>query len=156
MTTALIVISLIGAMSLIFGIIYIIKRIRLGHDYVDEGLFSGILFWVFGVIWFITLISTVHLSASEQLVSGIVYNNKNNGAFTGNTYFSVRADVDTYVSEENQSSYCLPPNSPYKELVNKAAENKDIKVVVTTSKFFKFAAPWTCVDNVTVTIKGDK
>lgn len=153
MTVALMVISLIWVMSMIFGIIYIIKRIKLGYDYVDEGLVSGVLFWVFGIIWFFGLISITHFSASEQIVSGIVYNNKNNAAISGNTYFSVRAAVDTYVSEENQSSYCLPPNSPYKELVNKAAEDKNIKVVVTTSKYFKFAAPWTCIDNVVVTTK---
>lgn len=90
------------------------------------------------------------MSFSEQNVSGIVYNTKNNSIISGNTTFSIRASENTYVSEENKSSYCLPPNSQYKELVNKAARDKRIKVVVATSKYFKLKAPWTCVDNVKV------
>jgi hypothetical protein len=70
---------------------------------------------------------------------------------SGATKFSVRAGENTPVTEENQSSYCLPPNSPYKELVNKAAQDKRIKVVVTAKKYFVFKAPWTCQPNVTVT-----
>lgn len=88
---------------------------------------------------------------SEQNVSGIVYNTTNNSAISGKTKFSVRAAVDTYVSEENQSSYCLPEGSPYKDLVNRAAADKNIKVQVTTEKGFWWAAPWTCIDNVKVT-----
>lgn len=87
---------------------------------------------------------------SRQTVSGVVYNTKNDVFISGNTTFSVRASEDTYVSEENRSSYCLPPGSPYIKLVNEAARNKDIKVVVTTEKAFEWAAPWTCIDNVKV------
>lgn len=87
---------------------------------------------------------------SEDNVSGIVYNTENNGPISGATSFSVRAAVDTYVSEENKSSYCLPKESPYIALVNKAARDKSIKVVITTKKGFWFKAPWTCVNNVTV------
>lgn len=88
---------------------------------------------------------------SEDLVSGVVYNNENNMVISGNTSFSIRAAVDTYVSEENVSSYCLPPNSPYIPLIKKAAADKSVKVVVTTKKGFWIKAPWTCIDNVTVT-----
>lgn len=96
----------------------------------------------------------VHMS--EQTVSGVVYNTKNNKFLSGTTSFSVRASENTYVSEENRSSYCLPPKSPYIELVNKAAKNKDIKVVVTTKKAFAFASsPLGCIDNVTVEIPKD-
>ena len=88
---------------------------------------------------------------SEENVSGIVYNTKNNEFPMGNTSFSVRASVDTYTNEQNQSSYCLPPDSPYKELVNKAAVDKEIKVNVTTKKGFWWVKAFQCVDNVTVT-----
>ena len=88
---------------------------------------------------------------SEDNVSGIVYNTTNNGFIAGNTSFSFRASEATYTTEENKSSYCLPPNSQYKELVNKAAGNKTIKVQVETKKGFWIKAPWTCVDNVVVT-----
>jgi hypothetical protein len=88
---------------------------------------------------------------SSERVSGIVYNTKNDGLINGTTTFSVRASESTYVSQENQSSYCLPEGSEYIDLVNRAAEDKTIKVVVTTDKYFAVQAPWTCHDNVTVT-----
>lgn len=120
--------------------------------YVEDwlpGLIIGLV-----ILFFISLIPLAIFSKwewSEDNVSGIVYNTKNNGPIAGNTTFSVRAAVDTLVTEENQSSYCLPPNSPYKELVNKAAGDKNIKVQVTTKKGFWWKAPWTCIDNVVVT-----
>jgi hypothetical protein len=88
---------------------------------------------------------------SEDNVSGIVYNTQNNKAVSGNTTFSIRAGENTPVTEENKSSYCLPPNSPYKDLVNRAAGDKRIKVQITTSKGFWVKSPFTCVANVTVT-----
>jgi hypothetical protein len=88
---------------------------------------------------------------SEDNVSGIVYNTTNNALISGNTNFSIRAGENTPTTEENKSSYCLPPNSQYKDLVNRAAGDKRIKVQVTTKKGFWWKAPWTCVDNVTVT-----
>lgn len=103
------------------------------------------------VILFFVLLLFSRIEWSEDNVSGIVYNTTNNSAISGNTRFSVRAAVDTYVSEENKSEYCLPPNSPYKELVNKAAANKNIKVQVTSKKGFWIKLPWTCVANITVT-----
>lgn len=93
----------------------------------------------------------VSFKGSEERVSGIVYNTKNDHALSGNTTFSVRASVDTYVSQSNESSYCLPLHSPYIALVNKAAEDKNIKVIVTASKYFAIQAPWTCKGNVKVT-----
>ena len=102
-------------------------------------------------VFLVFTLGSVKFEASNQNVSGVVYNVGNDNFISGNTTFSVRASEDTYVSEENRSSYCLPKGSEYIALVNKAAEDKDIKVVVKTSKFFKFPAlPWTCVDNVTV------
>lgn len=97
----------------------------------------------------------VRFQTSNGTVSGIVYNTTNDSFLAGNTNFSVRASEDTYVSEENRSSFCLPPNSPYIDLVNRAAEDKNIKVVVTTSKYFSIQAPWTCRDNVTVKVVGE-
>lgn len=103
------------------------------------------------VVTFFFLIVFTKLEISSDNVSGIVYNTTNDNAISGNTRFSIRAGENTPVTEENQSSYCLPGNSPYKELVNKAAADKRIKVQVTTKKGFWFKAPWTCVDNVIVT-----
>lgn len=118
---------------------------------------QGTIVWtVIGIVLALLLIlgfMVVGLKLSDERVSGVVYNTSNNRAISGNTRFSVRASEDTYVSEENRSSYCLPPGSEYIELINRAAENKDIKVVVTASKYFKIKAPWTCVDNVRVEIQ---
>ena len=92
----------------------------------------------------IYLLFSVRLQTSDNVVSGIVYNNQNNSIFGGNTYFRVRAS-------ENTSKFCLPPNSPYIKLVNEAAKDKNIKVVVTSSKVFTMVpSPWHCVDNVKV------
>lgn len=105
----------------------------------------GVLYFFF---WFLP---SVRIAISEQNVSGIAYNVKNNTFISGNTHFSVRASEDTYVSEENRSTYCLPPNSPYIKLVNEAAKDKSIKVNVQTDKMFRVvAAPWVCADNVHV------
>lgn len=96
-------------------------------------------------------ILSVRLQFSESVVSGIVYNTKNNNMFGGNTCFSVRASENTVVTKENTSKFCLPPNSPYIKLVNEAARDKNIKVVVTSSKVFTMvSSPWQCVDNVKV------
>lgn len=116
----------------------------------------GVLSVVLLIAAFFISLSTIHLEWSEDNVSGIVYSTTNNSIISGNTHFKVRAGVDTYVNEKNESAYCLPPNSPYKELVNRAAADKTIKVEVTTKKGFWLRAPWTCVNNVTVVeIKGD-
>jgi hypothetical protein len=65
--------------------------------------------------------------------------------------FSVRAGENTPTDETNRSTFCLPPNSPYKEIVNRAAEDKRVKIKVEAKKFFAIKAPWTCQDNVIVT-----
>ena len=112
--------------------------------FVRSLLISPIILLVLSVIF-------IDFDYSNERVSGIVYNTKNDTLISGNTTFSVRASEDTYVSEENISSYCLPKNSEYIELVNRAAEDKNIKVVVTTKRCFVIKAPWTCIDNVKVT-----
>lgn len=114
--------------------------------------FIGVIF-AFVVLPFLFVWGLLGLRAelSEQNVSGIVYNVTNDSFISGNTHFSIRAAVDTYINDKNESSYCLPPNSPYIALVNEAAENKDIKLSVKTSKVFTVTTPWGCVDNVTVT-----
>lgn len=104
-------------------------------------IITGIILVLYSIKW----------ETSEQNVSGIVYNTKNNQFISGNTAFSVRAGENTPITEENQSSFCLPPNSEYKELVNKAASDKRIKVNVTTQKFFMIAAPWYCPAFIKVT-----
>jgi len=93
----------------------------------------------------------VRFQSSNSVVSGIAYNTSNDSLFGGNTHFSVRAGENTPVTAENESTYCLPPNSPYKDLVNKAAQDKRIKIVVTADKYFAIQAPWVCNPNVTVT-----
>ena len=105
----------------------------------------GFVFLVFFSIFF------VRFSGRNEEVSGIVYNTSYNHLISGNATFSVRAGIDTYVSQENQSTYCLPPNSPYLALVRKAAADKNVKVIVTTDKYFSIQAPWTCHNNVKVT-----
>lgn len=113
---------------------------------------AAIILMFTSIVVMLWAIMFVKVSPSEQVVSGIVYNNTNNNWLSGNTHFSVRASVDTYVSEENQSSYCLPYGSPYIKLVNEAAKDKSIRVVVTTQKALEVkSAPWTCIDNVVVT-----
>lgn len=102
---------------------------------------------IIGLIFFLLCIGS---QLSNEVVSGIAYNTSNNSFIGDNTHFSIRASEDTLVTEENQSSYCLPPNSPYKKLVNKAAVNKNIKLVVTADKYFAFKAPWVCYPNVKV------
>lgn len=109
-----------------------------------------ITLFVLSIVVIFGLLIFSRWEVSEDNVSGIVYNTENNGFVSGATYFSVREAADTYVSEENKSSYCLPKESPYVALVNKAARDKSIKVVVTTKKGFWFKMPWTCVNNVTV------
>lgn len=99
-------------------------------------------------IWFL---ASIKWQTNEELVSGIVYNNTNDALISGNTSFSIRASESAYVSEENKSSYCLPPNSQYIPLVKQAAADKTIKVTVTASKKFQVMTPWGCMDNIKVT-----
>lgn len=103
------------------------------------------------IVGFILALFTVRFKLSNETVSGIVYNTTHNRFISDATMFSVRAGENTPVTEENQSTYCLPPNSPYKDLVTKAAQDKRIKVVVTADKYFAIKAPWTCQPNVKVT-----
>ena len=99
----------------------------------------------------IYLLLSIRIQLSDNVVSGIVYNNQNNSIFGGKTLFSVRASENTVVTKENVSNFCLPPNSPYIKLVNEAAKDKNIKVVVTSNKVFTImSSPWQCVDNVKV------
>lgn len=103
------------------------------------------------VISFVFALLFVRFKLSNEVVSGVVYNTTNNRFISDTTHFSVRASEATYTTEENRSTYCLPPNSPYKELVNRAAKDKRVKVQVEAKKYFTIKAPWTCQDNVTVT-----
>lgn len=122
--------------------------------YDMEDTIGGVLIGlvIIGVIAMFGLLIFSKWEISEDNVSGIVYSTTNNGAISGATHFKVRAGIDTYIDKEtNESAYCLPQNSPYKELVNKAAANKNVKVQVQTKKGFWVKAPWTCIDNVVVT-----
>jgi hypothetical protein len=115
--------------------------------YIEE--LGAVAFVIFLFLFFV-LIPFVGVQFSNEVVSGIAYNTKNDRFISGATTFSVRAAENTYVTEENQSSYCLPGNSPYKDLVNKAAQDKRIKIVVEAKKYFAIKAPWTCYPNITV------
>lgn len=119
--------------------------------YVEDWLI-GVAALLLGLMLLLVLaLPFMKFSTAEENVSGVVYNTSNNAVISGNTTFSVRASEDTYVSEENRSTYCLPQGSPYIKLVNEAAANKDIKVNVTTEKFFEFpTAPWHCPATVKV------
>lgn len=114
--------------------------------------FIGALIVICLVVGFIFALFFVRFKLSNEVVSGIVYNTTNDRAISGATCFSVRAGENTPVTDENQSSYCLPPNSPYKGLVNRAAADKRVKVTVKAHKYgLTIKAPWTVVPNVTVT-----
>lgn len=112
---------------------------------------------VFGLTVFIVIIAVlfaalfVRFKLSNETVSGIVYNTTNERFISGATCFGVRASEATYVNEETKSTYCVPPNSPYKELINKAAADKRVKVRVDANKYFTVKLPWTVYPNVTVT-----
>lgn len=111
----------------------------------------GYLIVLLLILGFFIALFTVRFKLSNERVSGIVYNTTNDRAISGATCFYVRAGENTYVDENNTSSYCLPKGSKYIPLVNKAAEDKRIKVVVVAHKYFTVKAPWTVVPNVTVT-----
>lgn len=118
-------------------------------DSIAEGI--GVMFVLLIIAALVFSAFFVRFKPSDDVVSGIVYNTKNNTLIGGKTTFSVRASVDTYTNDSNESDFCLPPNSPYKDLVNKAAEDKTIKVIVHENKYFAIQAPWVCNANVTVT-----
>jgi hypothetical protein len=109
------------------------------------------IFVLLGIVLLFVAMFTVRFSLSNSTASGIAYNVTNDRFISGATQFSLRAGENTPVTEENQSVYCLPPNSPYKALVNKAAADKRVKIQVDTSKYFAIKAPWVCQDNVKVT-----
>lgn len=113
--------------------------------------FIGILITLLLVFGFIFALFFVRIKASNEIVSGIVYNTTNDRFISGATCFSVRAGENTPVTMENESSYCIPKNSEYKALINKAAADKRIKVTVEASKYFTVKAPWSVVPNVKVT-----
>ena len=117
--------------------------------YID-GAALGALFVVLLIIGFIFAAFFVRFKLSNEVVSGIVYNTTNNRAISDATCFSVRASEATYVNEETKSTYCLPPRSPYIDIVNKAARDKRVKVEVTAQKYFTVKAPWTVYPNVKV------
>lgn len=102
------------------------------------------------ILAFMCGLSFVSFKSSNEVVSGIVYNTQNDKFISGNTTFSVRASEATYTNESNESSYCLPPNSQYKSLVNKAAGDKRIKIEVEERKYFTIQSPFTCKNNVSV------
>ena len=120
----------------------------------QKGFIGVFLVWVAIMVVVIAipviLLTCMRWEWSEDNVSGVVYNASNNTIISGNTTFSVRAAVDTYVSSENRSSYCLPPDSEYIGLVNEAARDKNIIVQVTTKRGFWWKMPWTCINNITV------
>jgi len=118
--------------------------------YIDGDVIFGLGF-IIVVVLIIFSAFFVRFQLSNSVVSGISYNTSNDSFIGGNTHFSVRAGENTPVSEENQSTYCLPPNSPYKDLVNRAAQDKRIKIVVTAEKYFAIKAPWVCQPNIKVT-----
>lgn len=112
---------------------------------------AGVLVVLLLVVGFLFAIFFVRFQLSNEVVSGIVYNTTNERAVSGATCFSVRAGENTPVTDENQSSYCLPGDSPYKKLVNRAAADKRVKVTVEAHKYFMVKAPWHVAPNVTVT-----
>lgn len=119
----------------------------------NEKGFVEVLGGLFVFLLILTLLFSVffvRFKLSNETTSGIVYNTTHNRFISDATQFSVRANEATVTTDENQSTYCLPPNSQYKELVTRAAQDKRVKVVVEAHKYFTVKMPWTCYDNVTV------
>lgn len=112
-------------------------------------IFGGLTI-ILVVLGFIFTLFFVRFRLSNETVSGIVYNTTNDRFISGATCFSVRASEATYVNQETKSRYCVPPNSQHKDLINKAAADKRVKVTVTAKKYFTVKAPWTVYPNVTV------
>lgn len=110
----------------------------------------GALFVLLFIVALVFAMFFVRFKLSNETVSGIVYNTTNDRFISGATCFGVRASEATYVNEETKSTYCIPKNSEYKDLVNKAAADKRVKVTVTAKKYFTVKAPWTVYPNVTV------
>lgn len=102
------------------------------------------------IILVVILLPFIKWEISEDLVSGIVYDNTNNQMISGNTSFKIRAASEMATNEKTSRTYCLPPNSPYIDLVKRAAADKSLRVVVKTDKVFTLKWPWECVPNVTV------
>ncbi len=121
------------------------KNNQKGFVEVVAGLF------VFLIIVAVLLVPfVVRFKMSNSVVSGIAYNTSNNRFISNATQFSVRAGENTPVDDTNRSTFCLPPNSPYIDIVNRAAKDKRIKIEVEAKKYFTLKAPWTCQPNVTV------
>lgn len=119
------------------------------EGFIEEALGIMVAIALFaGLFWFV---EAIKWQTSDDIVSGVVYNNSNDLPISGNTSFSIRASVDTYVNSSTESDFCLPANSPYIPLVKQAAADKNIKVTVTATKRFQILTPWACMDNVTVT-----
>lgn len=132
-------------------------------SYVQDGFWKDVYGFLTGKAWviiitlgtillfgLIALLSGIKWETSEDIVSGIVYDNTNNALISGNTHFKIRASADMYADENTSRTYCLPPGSEYIDLVKEAASDKNIRVVVSTEKDFKFMLPWECNDNVKV------
>lgn len=110
----------------------------------------GVLFVIGLVFGLIFSMFFVRFKLSNEVVSGIVYNTTNDRFISGATCFGIRASEATVVNEETKSTYCIPKNSEYKELVNRAAKDKRIKVEVEARKYFTVKAPWSVYPNVTI------
>lgn len=113
--------------------------------------FIGAILTVIVSVAFLFLIFFTSVKFNNEVTSGIAYNTTNDAFISGNTNFSVRANEATVTSAENQSTYCLPGDSPYKAIVNKAAADKRVKIQVNSNKHFTVKLPWQCASNVTVT-----
>lgn len=117
-------------------------------------IYGEVVFGLFSILFIVGILFAVlfvRFQASNGTASGIAYNVSHNNFISDATTFSVRAGENTPVTEENKSTYCLPHNSPYKDLVTRAAADKRVKIVVTTEKYFAIQAPWVCYPNVKVT-----
>lgn len=119
--------------------------------YKEDSSFIGVFLLILVVSVPVFSLLFVRFQLSNNTVSGIVYNTANDQFISGATCFGVRASESTYVNEETKSTYCVPKYSEYKPLINRAAADKRVKVVVTSSKFFTVQLPWTVYPNVKVT-----
>ncbi len=120
----------------------------------EKGYIGEIIAVIFILALFLSMFLSIfflRFQTSQSVVSGIVYDTTNNNFISGNTTFCIRAGINTYVgSQTNQTCYCLPPHSPYINLINKAAQDKTIKVIVTSNPYIVIQSPFTCRANTKV------
>ena len=108
-----------------------LEKILNAKPAIRVSVLIGVILAILGCVY---LIGRISWHTSDKIVSGIVYNATFDSWPDGNTTFKVRASAEMAVTDETSPTYCLPPDSPYIEIVKQAAADKNIKVIVRVNK----------------------